>query len=136
VILVDTGPLVAVLNADDHRHLECMNLLEQTSVPIIVPMTVAVEVCQIAERVRGPQAEAAFLQSVAAGERTVEPIGSADLVRAAELVETYADLRLGLVDASLVAIAERLNITTIATLDRRDFHVVRPRHVDAFELIP
>jgi uncharacterized protein len=49
VILVDTGPLVAVLNADDHRHLECTNLLEQTSVPLIVPMTVIVEVCQIAE---------------------------------------------------------------------------------------
>jgi uncharacterized protein len=48
----------------------------------------------------------------------------------------YADLGLGGTDASLVAIAERLNITTIATLDRRDFTVVRPRHVDAFTLLP
>ena len=114
MILVDTGPLVAVLDADDHRHLECTNLLEQASVPLVVPMTVIVEVCQIAERVRGPQAEAAFLRSAAAGEFTVEPVSSADLTRAAELVETYADLGLGLVDASVIAVAERRDITTIA----------------------
>jgi hypothetical protein len=53
-----------------------------------------------------------------------------------ELIETYADLGLGLVDASVVTIAERLSIATIATLNHRDFSVVRPRHVEAFELVP
>ena len=99
MILVDTGPLVAVLDADDRRHIECTSLLEQATVPLVVPMTVVVEVCQIAERSRGPHAEAAFLRSVAGGELMLEPAGTSDLARAAELVETYADLGLGLVDA-------------------------------------
>ncbi len=136
MILVDTGPLVAVLDADDRRHHECLQLLEEAAGPLIVPATVVVEVCQIAERARGPRAEAAFLRSITAGELTVEPVGAADLVRATELIETYADLGLGLVDASVVALAERLDIKTLATLDRRDFLVVRPAHVDAFILLP
>jgi len=86
VILVDTEPLVVVLDADDHHHLEWTNLLEQVSGPLVVPITVIVEVCQIAERVRGPVAEAAFLRSITAGELVVEQLSSADLVRAAELV--------------------------------------------------
>jgi predicted nucleic acid-binding protein len=52
------------------------------------------------------------------------------------LIETYADLGLGLVDASIVTVCEKLAITTLATLNRRDFTVVRPRHVEAFDLIP
>jgi predicted nucleic acid-binding protein len=54
----------------------------------------------------------------------------------AELAEQYASLRLDLIDASIVAVAERLGLTTLATLNRRDFTVVRPRHADAFELLP
>lgn len=52
------------------------------------------------------------------------------------VVDTYADLGLGLVDASVIAIAERLKVTTIATLNHRDFTVVRPAHCEAFELLP
>jgi hypothetical protein len=54
----------------------------------------------------------------------------------AELVGQYANLDLGAADASVVALAERLGVTTIATVDRRDFSVVRPKHVAAFELVP
>jgi predicted nucleic acid-binding protein len=54
----------------------------------------------------------------------------------AELIETYADLRLGTIDASVVAAAARLGMTTIATLDHRHFTVVRPRHTSAFTLLP
>lgn len=66
----------------------------------------------------------------------VEALTAADWARIATLVDTYADLRLGGVDASLVTVAERLDVREIATLDRRHFTVVRPAHVDAFELIP
>jgi uncharacterized protein len=59
----------------------------------------------------------------------------ADLIRMVDLVRTYAD-PLGAVDASVVAIAERHRISEIATLDRRDFSIVRPRHVSAFTLLP
>jgi predicted nucleic acid-binding protein len=59
-----------------------------------------------------------------------------DLRRMADLMDTYADLPLGTVDAAVITAAERLGITTIATLDRRHFHVVRPRHTAAFALLP
>jgi predicted nucleic acid-binding protein len=52
------------------------------------------------------------------------------------LAEQYASLRLDLIDPSLVAVAERLGLTTLATLNHRDFTVVRPRHAEAFELLP
>jgi predicted nucleic acid-binding protein len=97
---------------------------------------VVVEVCWLLERNFGPSIEAEFLRSVAAGVPRVEPLGSDDYFRAAQLVDQYADLRLGMVDASIVAVAERLELRTIATLNRRDFAVVRPRHTNVFDLIP
>ena len=88
------------------------------------------------DRQIGPAAEADFYRSIAAGDLAVEALTGVDWERIAELVEIYADLRLGGVDASIVAVAERLGVIEIATLDRRHFTVVRPRHVDAFELLP
>jgi predicted nucleic acid-binding protein len=61
---------------------------------------------------------------------------TADFLRAIELSDRYRDLDLGLVDASIVAVAERLGITRVLTLDRRDFSAVRPRHCAALTLLP
>ncbi|MCI0635397.1 MAG: PIN domain-containing protein, partial [Actinobacteria bacterium] len=77
----------------------------------------------------------AFVGSIAAGELAVIDLTAEDWTRCAELIATYHDLGLGLVDASVVAVAERLGVTTIATFIVRDFRVVRPAHCDAFELI-
>jgi predicted nucleic acid-binding protein len=74
--------------------------------------------------------------SLAAGELDLVPTVPSDLARMAELVTVYADLPLGAVDASVVAIAERLGIREIATLDRRHFSVVRPRHAEVFSIVP
>ena len=80
--------------------------------------------------------EADLLDSIAEGELQVVVLEQSDYARMSELVTTYADLPLGMVDASVVAIAERLDVREIATIDRRHFSVVRPRHVDAFTLLP
>jgi predicted nucleic acid-binding protein len=77
-----------------------------------------------------------FLGDLAAGEFTLEPVHAADQLRIAELVARYHDLPLGTVDASVVAAAERLGVTEIATTDRRHFSVVRPGHVASFTLVP
>jgi len=84
----------------------------------------------------GSNAEVRFLGDLASGDLGVEPVAASDWLRIAELVHHYRDLPLGAVDASVVAAAERLGEQTIATLDRRHFSVVRPRHVDAFALLP
>ena len=111
-------------------------LLERVPGPLLIPATVATEVCLMLERRRGTYAELAFLADVRAGRYTLIESLSADLDRVAELVEKYDDLPLGTVDASVVALAERLNITTVVTLDRRDFSIVRPAHVPALTLLP
>lgn len=84
----------------------------------------------------GWDAEARFLGDLANGAFTLEPVHPADALRMVELVAQYHDLPLGSVDASIVAAAERLDVTEIATVDRRHFSVVRPRHTSAFELRP
>jgi predicted nucleic acid-binding protein len=84
----------------------------------------------------GAEAEIRFLGDVASGVLTPLDVDAVDWLRIAELVARYADLPLGTVDASVVAAAERLGMTTIATFDRRHFGVVRPQHIAAFDLVP
>jgi uncharacterized protein len=125
-----------VLNADDKHHVACRSLLESEPGPIIVPAPILTEVCYLAASRLGPRAEAAFLESLASGELHLEATTTGDLARMAELVRTYADFPLGAADASVIAVAERLDVTQIATIDHRHFRVVRPRHCDAFDLLP
>lgn len=84
----------------------------------------------------GPQAEVTFLKSFGGDGFTIAELNSADMPRIAELVETYIDLPLGIVDAAVIAIAERLNLPEVATIDHRHFSVVRPRHVPALTILP
>ena len=110
--------------------------MRRTLPPLLMPAPVLTEVGYLLERERGAHAEAAFLRSVRAGQVMMIPLAAADLDRMAELVETYAGFPLGLVDASVIAVAERLGAGQIATLDRRHFSVVRPQHIPAFRLLP
>lgn len=84
----------------------------------------------------GHRPEVRLLGDFAAGTFVVEPVHPSDWIRIAELVTAYSDLPLGTVDASVVAACERLATKEVATLDRRDFSVVRPHHVDALTLQP
>ena len=137
MIVVDTGVILAVADGADADHDRCDELLAGYSGrKLLVPVTVIVESSWLIEDRLGPVAEAAFLRSFPASELTRVDLSEPDWERVVELIETYADLGLGLVDASIVAVAERLEITTLATLNHRDFTVVRPRHTDAFELLP
>ena len=88
------------------------------------------------ERAGGPVVEARFLRSLESPRFQVESPTKPDLARAAALVGQYADLPLGGTDATVIALAERLGVADIATLDHRHFSVVRPHHVDAFTLHP
>ena len=84
----------------------------------------------------GPEAEARFLSLVPSDRFQIHDVVQTDYRRSIELIRRYMDLGLGFVDASVIAIAERLNITEIATHNHRDFAVVRPAHCEAFELVP
>ena len=135
MLVVDTSVLLAAADNADPDHETCTRAIQSAS-PLVTTALVVAETAYLIGRQLGAAAEAAFFRAVAADEIQVEPITPADARRIADLIETYADLSLGGTDASLVVIAERLNATRIATLDRRHFSVVRPSHTRAFELTP
>jgi uncharacterized protein len=113
-----------------------LTLLETATEPLIVPGPIVGETGFMIGEILGAAAEAQFLRSLADAELHVEELTLPDLGRMAQLVETYADLPLGTADASVVAVAERLHIEVVATLDHRHFTVVRPQHVAALRLVP
>jgi len=135
-IVVDTGVLVSAADSDEPRHDACSSLLRQHRGELIIPAPVVPETAWLIESRMGPAAEVRFLRLITTGELEVFDLDLLGYARCVELIEAYSDMGLGLVDASVVAVAEILNISTVATLNRRDFTVVRPRHVDALELIP
>ena len=135
-MIVDAGPLYAAADEGDAHHLEAVAILERATRPLVVPILVVAEVCHLIGTRLGPEAETRFLGALAAGELTPEPVRQSDWLRIAELVARYADLPLGATDGSLVAAAERLGVRTVVTFDRRHFSVIRPAHVDSFELVP
>ena len=136
MILADTGPLYAAADEDDAHHAEVRSFLERNREPILVPISVLPEVCCFLDRELGTQAGARFVRAFVTGELLLEQVLPDDLSRCVELMEQYADSRIGFVDASVVAIAERLGITRVLTVDRRHFSAIRPRHIPAFELLP
>jgi predicted nucleic acid-binding protein len=135
-ILVDAGPLYAYIDADDANHRACVELLSNHPGPLAVPILVVTEVVHFVGSRLGAEPEVRFLGDLAAGTFVPVPVEARDWLRIAELVSRYRDLPLGTVDASIVVAAERLGVTSVATLDRRHFGVVRPAHADAFELAP
>ena len=102
----------------------------------VVPAPVVTETCIGILARLGTDAELSFLRSLAAKEMLVEPLTDVDLRRAIEILEQYQDAEFGVVDAATMAIAERLKVDVILTLDRRDFTIYRPRHCDGFRLVP
>ncbi len=135
-LIVDAGPLYAYVDADDAHHHASLELLETHPGPLVVPTLVITEVVYLLGSRLGADAEVRFLGDLAAGHFAVEPVAAPDWLRIAELVARYRDLPLGTADASVVAAAERLGAETIATVDRRYFSMVRPRHVGSFALLP
>jgi predicted nucleic acid-binding protein len=139
VILCDTGPLVAAALSNDADHHACVELLTGLHLagrPLLLPAVVTAEVGNLLAREAGAQVASLFLRSVADGDLQPVELVAEDYARMAEPVETYGDLPLGTTDAAVVALAERLGVTEVATLDRRHFTVVRPRHVEALTLLP
>lgn len=134
-IVADTSVVYGALDPLDGDNARCSAALT-SSATVVVPAPVVVEVDWLARSRGRPGAMAALLESLLDGSLLVVDLDVEDFARAAHLVNRYDDLPLDFVDASVVAIAERLEQETIATLDRRHFSVVKPLHVDAFTLIP
>lgn len=139
MILCDSGPLIAVAASNDADHHVCTELfsgLRLAGRRLLVPQTVVAEVGYMLAQWVSTAVEAMLLDAVADGDFEVVNLTTADFARMAELVRRYDDLPLGTTDASVIALAERLGIDEIATLDHRHFRVVRPSHVEVLALLP
>jgi uncharacterized protein len=135
-IVVDTGPLYAMADRDDDWHHRTVRFLQLSRDELIVPVTVLPEAAYLLAAHLGAKAEQRLVQSILGGEMAVEELTIPDLRRSLELMRRYEDAQIGFVDATVVAIAERLKLQRILTTDRRDFSLVRPRHCKEFELLP
>jgi predicted nucleic acid-binding protein len=135
-LILDTGPLLAALDRSDPDHDRCAAMLIGAEEDLVVPVLVLAELDYWCHERLEPQAWLIFLDDVLDGVYTVVAPTHEDLARSAALQREYADLRLGVVDASVLALCERLGETKLATLDHRHFSVVRPNHVAALTLLP
>ena len=135
-VLVDTGIIYALADRSDAWHLRARTFVQNFKGKLIVPATVIPEACYLLQTHLSAQAETAFVTSIANRALRLEQVDEEDLNRAIEVMNIYSDLAIGLVDASLVAVAERLKIASILTTDRRHFSVITPIHCPAFTLLP
>ena|SRR5205807_1898263 len=135
-LVLDTGPLLAALDADDIDHRRCRELIESAEEDLVVPALVLSELDYWCHQRLGVQAWLTFLEDVIDGAYTLEAPIHTDLIRCREIQKQYADQPIGVVDASVLALTERLREDKLATLDSRHFSVVRPAHVESLRLLP
>lgn len=135
-LVLDTSPLLAALDTADADHPSCTQLLAESDEELVVPALVLSELDYWCHKRLTGDVWLAFLQDVLNGAYRIENPTTADLERCVELQTTYADLRVGVVDASVLAAVERLGESKLATLDHRHFGTMRPQHVEALQLLP
>jgi uncharacterized protein len=133
-VLLDTGIVYALADRDDHWHERSVAYVRGLREPVFTTVTVIPEAAHLIRDRLGRKAEQSLIRSIADRELDVEDLSDADWERAAELMGKYPDI--GFVDASVVAVAERLRLTSLATTDRRHFAPIKPRHCPSFELKP
>lgn len=135
-LILDTGPLYASLDRSDADHPACRTLIERAEERLVIPAPVLVEVDYWIHARLHPGVLLALLDDVRDGAYSVEELQPDDYRRIRELCDRYADSDIGFVDAAVLAIVERLGEPKLATLDRRHFGMLRPRHVDVLQLLP
>jgi uncharacterized protein len=132
-LLADTNAILALLDRQDPNHQAARAVLP---VPLILPSLVLPEIDYLATTRLGATVARTFQKAVVRGDFEIIHNTNADFSRALEIQETYADLELGLVDSSIMAIAERLGNRQVFTFDRRHFLPIKPQGLGYFQLFP
>jgi predicted nucleic acid-binding protein len=133
-VLIDTGPLVAILAKSDSQHAVCVEALRTLTPPLFTCWPVVTEVAWLLRR--QPLAIAKLFESFETGLLTMLSVDDGAIPEIAKLLHRYRDLGAQVADAALVHLAEREGIDTIFTMDRRDFTVYRYRDNRSFHLVP
>jgi uncharacterized protein len=133
-VMVDTGPLVAILSREDEYHELCVAELHRMSTPLLSCWPVITEAAWLLRR--SPQAVRKLLGSIDDGFLSLLPLAGTEAKLIADLMNKYEDLHPQLADAALVYLAGRERIKTVFTLDQRDFSVYRGDRRHTFEIVP
>ena len=123
MILIDAGPLIAIVKSDDQNHRACVAALREIREPLGTVWPVLTEVMYLLADVTG--AQEAVWEMIARGAVQILPLGVADVPRIRELMRKYSNRGMDLADAALVAVAEREGLRSFFTVDRKDFSVYR-----------
>jgi uncharacterized protein len=136
VILLDTSGLFSALDESQRHHQECANVLGRASPPLLLSPFVLAELAYLLARHVGRRAQTALLEEVARGAYRLEPFSAADVARAKAVIDRYADIEIGLADASIVVLAERHAVADVLTLDQRHFRTMRIERRKRFKVLP
>ena len=134
MILVDSGPLVALLHEDDDKHDICkaeFQAIDETLVTVWPALTEAMHLLRFSA-----VAQSALCEMIESGAVSILPLDEADVPRIKALMRQYRDLPMDFADAALVRVAEREKLLKVFTLDRRDFQVYRPSRIGRVSIIP
>jgi len=134
--VLDTSFLFALTDQSDRNHHRVLTVAQMVNEQLVLPVVVLPEICYLIASRLGHLAMRRFVASMVPDVVQIESITPEDLRRVHQILERYMDSQLDFTDAAIVAVAERLTITRIYTLDRRDFSIIRPKHCDYFELLP
>jgi len=133
-MLLDTGPLVAILDRSEHNHIRCVEFLKSYHGRLITTESVLTESMYLLNH--SIYAQRACIDFILKGGATLFPFSPKTLARCIELMERYSDTPMDFADATLVALAEEINTNSIFTLDRRDFSIYRTHHGKSFDIFP
>jgi hypothetical protein len=133
-LLVDAGVLYAMVDRSDAWHARAVECVRSSNTTLLAPVTVLPEAAYLVRTRLGVREEMKLIEGFANRGVAIEPLTDDDVRRALDVMTKYPDL--GFTDSTIVAMAERLALTTIATTDRRHFSAVRPHHVRQFTLVP
>ncbi|MEI8334114.1 MAG: PIN domain-containing protein [Chloroflexota bacterium] len=134
IAILDTGPLYAATDRSEPAHLRCVDVLRRRDLELVIPVLVVAEAAHFVGKRLGPATESAFVRGLSGF--AIEAPGAEDWPVIADLVERYADLRLGTTDAATIVLADRIGTDLIVTLDRRHFGTVQSPQGRRFRLLP
>ena len=135
-LVLDTGVLYAALDPNQADHEACRRLIEESLEEVVIPAPILVEVDYFIGRHLYQGVFNALLLDIQLGNFRVVDLRPEDYERIADILSRYSTRDIGFVDAAVLATVERLNESKLATLDREDFSIIRPRHVDHLTLLP
>jgi predicted nucleic acid-binding protein len=131
-ILIDSGPLIALFDSSDKYHQEAVDFIKTNKYPLATTLASITETLHLLDFNRNAQID--FLEWVHRGAVEIHNIENCDFKRLRELTEKYRDLPMDFADSCLVYLAEKLNLNTIATIDR-DFTIYRIQGRRKFKMI-